>query len=86
MAISAQPSPAPPAVTVVAAPPAMCRLPVVEIREQLAVALQQHDVCVVSGETGSGKTTQVSVWLQGAAHPTFSSCHSSQILEWERCC
>lgn len=35
------------------------RLPVVEIREQLAAALQAHDVCVVSGETGSGKTTQV---------------------------
>lgn len=31
----------------------------VEIREQLVAALQAHDVCVVSGETGSGKTTQV---------------------------
>lgn len=72
--------PAPPAVTVVAATPAMCRLPVVEIREQLAAALQQQDVCVVSGETGSGKTTQVRVWIPGEAHPSFSSCHSSQIF------
>ena len=31
----------------------------VEIREQLDAALSQHDVAVVSGETGSGKTTQV---------------------------
>ena len=35
------------------------RLPVVAIREGLLAALAQHDVVVVSGETGSGKTTQV---------------------------
>ncbi|PRW58696.1 helicase domain-containing [Chlorella sorokiniana] len=43
------------------------KLPVVEIREQLVAALQAHDVCVVSGETGSGKTTQVPQYILEAA-------------------
>ena len=40
------------------------RLPVTEIREGLLAALERNDVCVVSGETGSGKTTQArATWL-----------------------
>jgi HrpA-like RNA helicase len=35
------------------------RLPIRAIQEQLVAALQRHDVVVVSGDTGCGKTTQV---------------------------
>ncbi len=37
-------------------------LPISSIRESVAAALQQHDVIVVSGDTGCGKTTQVGVF------------------------
>jgi ATP-dependent RNA helicase DHX29 len=43
------------------------RLPVSELRAPLAAALASHDVVVVSGETGSGKTTQVPQYLLEAA-------------------
>ena len=35
------------------------QLPVVQIRQGLVDALSQHDVAVVGGDTGCGKTTQV---------------------------
>lgn len=35
------------------------RLPVLSIKQDLLSQLQQHDVVVVSGDTGCGKTTQV---------------------------
>jgi ATP-dependent helicase HrpA len=34
-------------------------LPVTAYREQLADAIREHQVVVVAGETGSGKTTQL---------------------------
>lgn len=34
-------------------------LPIARVRDEILDALRQHDVVVVSGETGSGKTTQV---------------------------
>lgn len=34
-------------------------LPIARVRDEILGALRQHDVVVVSGETGSGKTTQV---------------------------
>src|SRR5687768_2320277 len=34
-------------------------LPVVARREEIARAIEEHQVVVVSGETGSGKTTQL---------------------------
>lgn len=34
-------------------------LPIVNIRQALLSALEAHDVVVVSGATGCGKTTQV---------------------------
>jgi len=37
------------------------QLPVVQIRQGLLDALRQHDVAVVGGDTGCGKTTQVTV-------------------------
>ncbi len=35
------------------------RLPVLTIRQDLLAQLAEHDVVVVSGDTGCGKTTQV---------------------------
>jgi len=42
-------------------------LPVSARREEIAAALQQHQVIIVCGETGSGKTTQLPkiAWLAG---------------------
>ena len=37
------------------------QLPVGQIRQALLEALTQHDVAVVGGDTGCGKTTQVSI-------------------------
>ena len=37
------------------------QLPVGQIRQALLEALTQHDVAVVGGDTGCGKTTQVNV-------------------------
>ena len=34
-------------------------LPVVERREDIAAAIRDHQVVIVAGETGSGKTTQI---------------------------
>src|SRR3546814_1811705 len=34
-------------------------LPVVQAREELLTAIREHQVIVVCGETGSGKTTQL---------------------------
>ena len=38
-------------------------LPVAKLRASLIAALDAHDACVVCGETGSGKTTQVPQYL-----------------------
>ena len=35
-------------------------LPVAERREEIARAIRDHQVVVIAGETGSGKTTQLS--------------------------
>ena len=34
-------------------------LPVIRRREEIAAAIRDHQVCIVCGETGSGKTTQL---------------------------
>jgi ATP-dependent helicase HrpA len=46
------------------------RLPISALRQPLIDSLTQHDVVVVGGETGSGKTTQVweCVWGMGLAY------------------
>ena len=40
-------------------------LPVLQIRQGLLAALAEHDVAVVGGDTGCGKTTQA----RAAVHP-----------------
>ena len=37
------------------------RLPMTGLKQQIAEALASRDALVVSGETGSGKTTQVNM-------------------------
>ena len=34
-------------------------LPIVDRRDEIIAAIKQHQVVVISGETGSGKTTQI---------------------------
>lgn len=49
------------------------RLPVLTIRQDLLKQLADHDVVVVSGDTGCGKTTQV--MLACTQPPTLLSTH-----------
>ena len=41
------------------------QLPAFDMREELLAAVRGHQVVVVSGETGCGKTTQVRIWFCG---------------------
>jgi len=36
-----------------------CRLPIFQYREQILETVRKNPICVILGETGSGKTTQV---------------------------
>ena len=61
------------------------QLPVVQIRQGLVEAMSQHDVAVVGGDTGCGKTTQVPFhlpWEFAAAtkpnHGQLSGCCESE--------
>src|SRR5712692_4892270 len=49
-------APTRPAVPVVAYPP---DLPVSQRKDEIAAAIRDHQVVIVAGETGSGKTTQL---------------------------
>ena len=52
------------------------RLPVFEAREALLERMAAHDVVVVVGETGSGKTTQIPQWRLGV--PAANTVHELQ--------
>ena len=39
------------------------QLPAFDVKEELLTAVRRHQVVVVSGETGCGKTTQVKSWF-----------------------
>ena len=43
-------------------------LPVVQLEQEIMEAISQHDVVVIAGETGSGKTTQVPQFLLEAGY------------------
>lgn len=50
------------------------RLPVLAIKQDLLTQLQQHDVVVVSGDTGCGKTTQVSALYSSSVRRHLTAC------------
>ena len=49
-------------------------LPVFEIEAGIKQALQDHDACVVAGDTGCGKTTQVSSAASVISVPQTEPC------------
>uniref|UniRef100_A0A8U8B8S8 Helicase ATP-binding domain-containing protein n=1 Tax=Geospiza parvula TaxID=87175 RepID=A0A8U8B8S8_GEOPR len=53
------PRPTPPAVA-----PGRRALPIFPFRDELVAAVAQHQVLVIEGETGSGKTTQIPQYLE----------------------
>lgn len=40
-----------------------CSLPVFPFREELLAAIADHQILIIEGETGSGKTTQIPQYL-----------------------
>ena len=58
------------------------RLPVLAIRPDLLTQLAQHDVVVVSGDTGCGKTTQV---LSFVSFATCACMHACPVVQLQRC-
>ena len=48
------------------------KLPILKIREDLTKALEDSPVVVVSGGTGSGKSTQCPQYILGRAHSLFT--------------
>ncbi len=55
------------------------RLPVLTIRQDLLAQLAEHDVVVVSGDTGCGKTTQVWICALPAQHAVM--CIPAQAVQ-----
>lgn len=62
-------------------------LPVFPFREELLAAIANHQVLIIEGETGSGKTTQIpqylfeEVWQPRPQLPLTRSCAGST-LSW----
>ena len=50
--------------SILAKPPTL--LPIARYKKSLQYAIEQHPVVVIVGETGSGKTTQLPQFLDGA--------------------
>ena len=53
-------------------------LPISEHRDQILEALESHQVLIVSGETGSGKTTQLPKFCLEAGRGRLSLIHISE--------
>lgn len=46
-------------------------LPVHSVKEQLMKIIREHQICVIVGETGSGKTTQLTQYLEEEGYARF---------------
>ena len=62
------------------------RLPVLSIKQDLLTELQQHDVVVVSGDTGCGKTTQVGTTSHLSARQELLQQHDVGIVSCDTGC
>lgn len=49
-------------------------LPVYPFRDDLIQAVREHQVLIIEGETGSGKTTQIPQYLHEAGFTKNSKC------------
>lgn len=49
-------------------------LPVYPFRDDLIQAVREHQVLIIEGETGSGKTTQIPQYLHEAGFTENSKC------------
>ena len=59
-------------------------LPVVARREELAQAIEKHQVVIVCGETGSGKTTQLPKICLGWGAACWASSRTPSRAAWRR--
>lgn len=57
---------------------ALTLLPIYPYRQQLIDAVHEHQIVIIVGETGSGKTTQVSPQLVRCANRTVEATFSRQ--------
>lgn len=53
-------------------------LPVYSVKKQLMTIIREHQVCVVIGETGSGKTTQLTQYLVEEGYAKFGTIGCTQ--------
>jgi len=41
----------------------MVELPIFEFKSQIIELIKNHQICIITGETGSGKSTQISQYI-----------------------
>lgn len=58
-----------------------CSLPIYPFKEDLISAIHEHQVLIIEGETGSGKTTQIPQYL----HEAVSGSDLTHNVVWGVC-